>query len=1247
MSFRGAPVVIDLTKDDWYGSHSRKPRSRPTADSLIIDILSDSEDNQDESSRPGRTEHTKQVKPRDRQRQQPENSSLRKETKLPFPQHGRTSGKSNHDKADTPGFIITGNDIDNGPASLALASHSKGIVKSQVRNFVADRDERTGRSSGGLVESKVQPEMLAELIGQQRNTKNADDQNNAAQIPTKPYRLHCTECTEIGLECDGERPCSRCVEPGLDCWYPGDPSPRSESLETLDIERIRMSAMRSKPRQQNSIGLTSTSRSTSRDMISQDSDVPLIQRSKGIQAQNPIKTPPDYQINADGQEQFLPCDWTPIEPADIKDLIETVNHNLNTQREYWLQNALLQSVNRIRQIPPNPSIAIKENPFKKLVSGVKEASKSQGEKRTLLIYKGSTLTNKKTMSFSATDLGWDNKQPVLPQYKSIGRMGSNFVARNIHTLKHLPYFPDDEAEEVRTERENWLRRRYRNNGHDNLDAVVKELIDQRACLERVQRWSISFFKILDMLKLTPDIVISYFEQRTFWKCTGCRLKLVPPRAPAPRTSLSSEDRTRCDVLLTAFESLCKFSILHFFEDTGKYPPQTLSILDQRIADSKPSICMVCCVPNCAVHGLYVDGGREENKQGPLINDPEIENNRREQLVPNNQIPVSDHICGLYCTEGDLGRFRYSELFGIDDTGRPTGLRNTNIEPVENHIGFEGFKPCNHDCFIVRSRREGFANCQDNEAREYLERQLSSQQIRFLEAHTRLFKSSVRLPCSLAKRLKMNCFRAFKCLVMLHRSTISSSKHDKPVAVNQGSKKAYHVKPDKYENRELKKPFLPCSHQGPCKKEIGCPCAEREAHCEHSCGCDDACYRRFPGCTCEGSCFDNQKCLCWKYGRECDPWVCKSCGVIEVLDPSNKYSEEIRHGRCKNNRTQLGLPARTVKGSSQIQGWGLFAGEDMPKSTYVGEYKGEVVTRGDTHEAERRGLVYRQGGQEYLFDLNIEQELDGSRFGNKTRYINHTDEEEVINLRSVRQNVNGIARVSFWTKRDIKAGEEFFYNYGYEEEVTQNFRTFNQDLDVDPLLPIPKPVITMKATRRANQTAFDSDEEDSEDDDEEDIAKQPPPPPPEKQTRKRRKVESEDEPLHGFAAVQQRAEPRRTVAARAVSKSVSRQASERQGISPGHRASTKIVAQGMAVDSDSNDKDYVDDCVEANLLSAQSASEAESVDSDNKVLASRDDEPRKGKGRPRLIDKVDKRRGGAAQRKAQETRRKNREKTRSA
>ena len=140
-------------------------------------------------------------------------------------------------------------------------------------------------------------------------------------------------------------------------------------------------------------------------------------------------------------------------------------------------------------------------------------------------------------------------------------------------------------------------------------------------------------------------------------------------------------------------------------------------------------------------------------------------------------------------------------------------------------------------------------------------------------------------------------------------------------------------------------------------------------------CANNCSRRFQGCSCATRgkvCWGNDKCDCFYLGRECDPDLCGTCGARQVLDPVNRYKDDIVKGKCMNVYVQRGVPKHTLLGDSKllasggVSGWGLYMGEPVRVGDYLGEYVGEVVSH---EEAERRGAIYNRRNLSYLFDLN--------------------------------------------------------------------------------------------------------------------------------------------------------------------------------------------------------------------------------------------------------------------------------------
>ncbi|KAK5130777.1 hypothetical protein LTR08_001667 [Meristemomyces frigidus] len=234
------------------------------------------------------------------------------------------------------------------------------------------------------------------------------------------------------------------------------------------------------------------------------------------------------------------------------------------------------------------------------------------------------------------------------------------------------------------------------------------------------------------------------------------------------------------------------------------------------------------------------------------------------------------------------------------------------------------------------------------------------------------------------------------------------------------------------------PFYPCYHPRQSCDAAVCSCYKLKLACEKTCSCSSDCARKFQGCACFSGkkakkggklvCFVDDRCVCFNLGRECDPDLCGTCGVCEVLDPVNRYNDDVQEGRCRNAAIQQGVPKRTLLGDSGIHGFGLYAGENIKRHEFVGEYKGEIIT---TQEAERRGAVYEHQGLSYLFSLNKTQEIDSTSFGNKIRFVNHAPDKlgrpGMLFPRIFM--VNTVHRIAMFAERKIDKGVELLFDYG--------------------------------------------------------------------------------------------------------------------------------------------------------------------------------------------------------------------------
>jgi hypothetical protein len=104
------------------------------------------------------------------------------------------------------------------------------------------------------------------------------------------------------------------------------------------------------------------------------------------------------------------------------------------------------------------------------------------------------------------------------------------------------------------------------------------------------------------------------------------------------------------------------------------------------------------------------------------------------------------------------------------------------------------------------------------------------------------------------------------------------------------------------------------------------------------------------------------------------------------------------------------------GKSRIHGKGLFTAQDIKRGTRIIQYIGEKIAKAESEQRLAQGNVY-------IFSFNDHWDIDGRVRRNKARYINHSCEPNC--------EVHTTSR-TIWlvALRDITAGEELTFNYGY-------------------------------------------------------------------------------------------------------------------------------------------------------------------------------------------------------------------------
>lgn len=102
--------------------------------------------------------------------------------------------------------------------------------------------------------------------------------------------------------------------------------------------------------------------------------------------------------------------------------------------------------------------------------------------------------------------------------------------------------------------------------------------------------------------------------------------------------------------------------------------------------------------------------------------------------------------------------------------------------------------------------------------------------------------------------------------------------------------------------------------------------------------------------------------------------------------------------------------------SSIDGLGAFAVVPVPARRKIGEFEGERISRVEARKrASRRHRIA-------IIELDSNAAIDGSRHGNKTRFVNHSCNPNTY-IRIHR------GRVEFYALRDVAKGEELTCHYG--------------------------------------------------------------------------------------------------------------------------------------------------------------------------------------------------------------------------
>jgi hypothetical protein len=770
---------------------------------------------------------------------------------------------------------------------------------------------------------------------------------------------------------------------------------------------------------------------------------------------------------------------------------------------------------------PNPFAKL----FPQKKTTLSSTKKERQQKFILKTFAVPAKTGKKSVSvlLNVTDLSF--KAGIVPRVRSIGRLGTSrdILARNVSTLTHMPWFPENEmaiATQQQRDRYADLTQFY------NDTIIARRMQRKcRATASMWQPEFRRLLKALgidveDLLyhmlhaddedKPATDTLLPEMEYRwddRIGECpsceeTDCRSADWKNIAHLIRRPTTERRLYLAALFCNVFWCVLGISVWHFISETGSATKlqnclEHLHNIEKGQNDHLETFCYACGQFSCCIHGAYVDEDDTDDATSidDAVNHPpgshltkspphqlSSDDDCKSEALPQRDVVLDDleqyinarehaalplqnksgrnHTCGVFCV--DVG-IRVDQLLGLQLDSTVEGATRERAQDSQPPL-FDDSTPCDSSQCFWESWKRGQADFETLRS-EFL---TTGNRALFTDkADDDLYCSllpvalaSRRGPCEMALAItSVPCLSLFYLMICSIRSSQHVGESTAIAPLDKQKQNGLDLSNDKL--LEERRNFVPCSHAGPCSSDV-CTCNEDKISCETSCGCSSECSRRFKGCTCRDGrhkvCFEDTRCECWANNRECDPALCGVCGVEEVLDPANINRHDLG-SLCKNNGLQLGIVRRTVMGVSEVHGWGLYAGEEIPKYAFISEYKGELISILEVH---RRGTVYHNLGIEYLFKLSKDQELDGSRFSNKSRFINNSSLAKNINVLSKKLLCNGVCRIMLYAARNIIAGEELFYDYGYDKLVRENFK--------EKLDPIKKPMLPPTLSTTTSFTA---------------------------------------------------------------------------------------------------------------------------------------------------------------------------------
>lgn len=552
----------------------------------------------------------------------------------------------------------------------------------------------------------------------------------------------------------------------------------------------------------------------------------------------------------------------------------------------------------------------------------------------------------------------------VPSYTNYTSLGCNVLAENEDKLVVWPYF-EDGAQPSEADLYAELQERYAR-------GTARERIELLFRRHRGRAWRYATYNALAELGCTMDDVLRYLLEPVpdvdfslsadVQKAWGDRHKYCDDENGFDRSSnwwvgvLSALGPSSGQALAYAAMACAAFHEAHGF-NLWHLAKVHAGITEARNQALLPCLgkkdlflsltCRNCQLHDCPYHGAIEEFDETRSDANDLPSDEEDipAVNHKKRVVSHLNATLSRDL-GLELERSvkdlsDLADPLKSEVAGEQDMLVPSNVSRINDEEL-----------CSEGCFLGHSTTK------------LSEKPWSETDLKELHSLALVYQGGARTACLVAPIFQ-------RCCKEVH-ARLDPSNMSKPVRETKPPKRDWrywliHTKKSSLNHERA--PFFPCQHAGSCE-DARCRCYLDEITCEKTCSCAKTCSRRYQGCTCARMgriCWHNKKCDCFRLNRECDPDLCGRCGAHEVLDPMNKHDVDIVNGRCANVGIQRNVPKHTLLGHSEVAGFGLFAGEAIHKHEYIGEYKGEVLSK---EESDRRGSIYHYRSTNYLFKLNM-------------------------------------------------------------------------------------------------------------------------------------------------------------------------------------------------------------------------------------------------------------------------------------